>query len=66
MGSDSRGFKKQKEELNIICWLKSNHISVRFQSRELLVFNEGIIRSKVLREAEEMILLSFRNFWAIY
>lgn len=66
MGSDSTGFKKQKEELNIICWVKSNCISVRFQSCDLLVFNEGVIRYKLLREAVDVIPLSFRNFWTIY
>lgn len=66
MDSDSRGLKKQKEELNIIWWLKSNRIPVRFQSCELLVFSEGIIRCKLVREAVDTILLSFRNFWRIY
>lgn len=54
--------KTERGESNITCW-KSNNISIRFQPCDLLVFKEGMIRCKLLREAVDVIHLSFRKFW---
>ena len=40
-----------------MCWLKSNNISIRFQSRDPFGFSERIIACKSFREAVDIIIL---------
>lgn len=40
-----------------MCWLKSNNISIRFQSHDPLRFSERIIVCKSFREAVDIIIL---------
>lgn len=40
-----------------MCWLKSNNISIRSQSRDPLGFSERIIVCKLFREAVDIIIL---------
>lgn len=41
------GLKIDRRVSNIICGLKSNDISINFQSCHPLVFSEGVIRCKL-------------------
>lgn len=50
--------KDRKRSSDIICWLKNNDISIRFQSCDLLELNKEIIRCKMLREGVDIIHLS--------